>query len=147
MKLTFKLTTESIVNIFGTKLYRIEAIADIPARGIKKGDKGGFISSCEVSGKPRISGNAWVAGDAQVFGNAHIDSLDAIIILVIAASYSVTITRKMIFAGCQMIKRSKVKNMTVEEFVSIGGKSEYFKAYRQMVLGAMKLVKPKRTEK
>jgi hypothetical protein len=62
--------------------------------------------------------------------------------LVIAASYSVTITRKVIFAGCQMIKRSKVKDMTVDEFVKIGGKREYFKAYRQMVLGAMKLVKP-----
>ncbi len=185
LNISFKLTSETVVNMYGETLYRIEAIRDIPSRYVKKGDKGGFISTIEVSGNAQVSGNAWVSGDARVSGNAwvygdaqvygnawvygdaqvsgnarvsgdaqvsgnawvsgdaHIDALDAILVLVIAASYSVTITRKVIFAGCQTIKRTKVKNMTVEEFKSIGGKPEYFKAYRQMVLGAMKIVKPK----
>jgi hypothetical protein len=79
-----------------------------------------------------------------VHGDAHIDSADAIIVLVIAASCSVTVTRKLIFAGCQTIKRSEVKSLTRKKFVALGGKAEYYIAYREMVLGAMKLVKSKK---
>jgi hypothetical protein len=50
----------------------------------------------------------------------------------------------LIFAGCKTVNRSQIKNMTEKQFINIGGKKEYFKAYRQMVLGAMKLVKPKK---
>ena len=145
LNFSFKLTKETRIAWNGETLYRIEAVRDIPARGVKRGDKGGFISTMEVNGNARVSGDAWVYGNAQVYGNAHIDAIDAIIVLVIAAHYSVTVTRKVIFAGCQIVKRSKVKNMTLEEFKIIGGKPEYFKAYKQMVLGAMKLVKPKKS--
>ena len=67
----FKLTSESIINGQGIKLFRIEAIVDIKTRGVKKGDKGGFVESTHLSsGNARVSGNAWVYGDARVYGNA-----------------------------------------------------------------------------
>ena len=72
MKLKFKLTSETTTNSLGETLYRIEATVDIPARGVKKGDRGGFVSSETVNGKPRISGDAWVSDNAQVFGNAKV---------------------------------------------------------------------------
>ncbi|NCU39127.1 polymer-forming cytoskeletal protein [Candidatus Saccharibacteria bacterium] len=72
-ELTFKLTTESMVNNFGVTLYRIEALVDIKARGVKKGDKGGWVESERLSnGDARVSGNAWVYGDAWVYGNAQV---------------------------------------------------------------------------
>jgi hypothetical protein len=37
--------------------------------------------------------------------------------------------------------------MTAKKFVTLGGKKEYFEAYKAMVLGAMKLVKPKKSQK
>src|SRR3990167_4341915 len=77
MKLTFKLTNESKVNLLGVTLFRIEAVVDIPARGVKKGDKGGWLESektsngnARVSGDARVSGNAWVSGNAEVSGDA-----------------------------------------------------------------------------
>jgi len=78
----YKLTSESIVNVFGVKLFRIELTID--CKWGKKGDKGGFIekegnlSDAWVSGDARVSGNAqvygdaWVYGDAQVSGNARV---------------------------------------------------------------------------
>jgi carbonic anhydrase/acetyltransferase-like protein (isoleucine patch superfamily) len=241
MELSFKLTEESIGTYTGEILYRIEAIRDIPFQGVKKGDRGGFVSSerltngdarisedAWVSGNAMVSGNAWVFGnakvsgnawvsenaqvygnawvsgdarvygyarvfgdasvfenawvtdnaraygnakvfgdawvygyawvadsalvsgdakvfgDAQVSGDAKIDSLDSIIVLTIPTSYHVTVTRDMIFAGCKSVKRSHVKNMTCQEFVEMGGKKEYFKAYKEMVLGAMKIVRKRK---
>lgn len=72
-EIKFKLTSESITNSFGVKLFRIEATCDIPSRGVKKGDKGGFVESTHLrNGNARIADNAWVSGDAQVFGDAMI---------------------------------------------------------------------------
>ena len=71
----FKLTTESITNGRGVKLFRIEATVDIKARNITKGDKGGFVESTHLSnGDAQVSGDAWVYGDAQVSGNAHLSA-------------------------------------------------------------------------
>src|SRR3990167_2161028 len=83
MKLTFKLTNESKVNLLGVTLFRIEAVVDIPARGVKKGEKGGWLESektsngnarvsgdAEVYGDARVSGDAWVSGNAEVCGDA-----------------------------------------------------------------------------
>lgn len=128
MELNFKLTTEIKINIFGETLFRIEAIKDIPSKNVKKGEKGGFVSSLRVKN-----------GDAQV------DAIDAIVVLIIAASYSVTVTRKLIFAGCKIIPRHKVKSMTKQDFVELGGKEEHFVAYKKMVLGAMRLVKSRKS--
>ena len=70
MKMTFKLTTETTTNAWGVKLYRIEALVDIPARGVKKGEKGGWVESELVSGNARVSGDAWVYDNAWVYGDA-----------------------------------------------------------------------------
>jgi len=69
----FKLTTETKINAWGVKLFRIEATVDIPSRNVKKGDKGGWVESEKLSnGNARVSGNAWVYGDAEVSGNARV---------------------------------------------------------------------------
>jgi len=77
----FKLTSEFIVNVFGVKLFRIEAIVDFGT--IKKGEKGGFVEkeaniygdawvsgNAQVYGDAVVSGDAWVSGNAQVYGDA-----------------------------------------------------------------------------
>ena len=57
----------------GKTLNRIVATKDLPARGVKKGDLGGWIEK-----EYNLDGNAWVrysaivCGDAQVYGNAEI---------------------------------------------------------------------------
>ncbi len=81
----FKLTTE-VKEWFGIKLFRIEALIDIPSIGVKAGDKGGFVekeenlSQCNdkawvsdeavVSDEARVSDEAVVSGKAWVSGKA-----------------------------------------------------------------------------
>ena len=68
-----ELTDNTKVNAFGVTLYQIRATRDIPARGVRKGDLGGWIESAELSyGVARVSGNAWVYGNAEVYGNARV---------------------------------------------------------------------------
>jgi len=72
-EIKFKLTSESKINVFGVKLFRIEATVDIAARGVKKGEKGGWLDTEHLSnGNARVSGNAWVSGNAEVYGNAKV---------------------------------------------------------------------------
>lgn len=71
-ELKFKLTTETKINAFGIKLFRIEATVDF--KNVKKGDKGGWVESESLpNGNARVYGDAWVSGNAEVYGNA-IDS-------------------------------------------------------------------------
>lgn len=71
--LKIKLTNETTIAPNGETLYRIKAIEDIPIHNIKKGDKGGFVSSLKLSnGVLRISDNAWVSGNASVSGDAKV---------------------------------------------------------------------------
>ena len=68
----FELTDTTITH-WDVTLYQIRATEDIPHRGIRKGNLGGYVSSTHLpSGDARVSGNAWVSGDAQVFGNARV---------------------------------------------------------------------------
>ena len=68
----FELTDTTITH-WGVTLYQIRATEDIPHRGIRKGNLGGYVSSTHLpSGAARVFGNAWVSGDAQVFGNAWV---------------------------------------------------------------------------
>ena len=150
-----KLTSETVTSATGEILYRIEAIEDIPAAGIKKGDKGGFIASLEVKGNARISGNARVSGDAQVSGNARVsgnaqvsgnaivDSLSAILTIQVSMKYSITVTRKHVQVGCQLFKRSEVKTMTKAKAEKLGLDSKFYEGYMGMIKSAMKLVKEK----
>ena len=65
----FELTNETLTR-FGITLHRIRATEDIPSRGVRKGDLGGFVESTHLpSGNARVSGNAEVYGKAWVSGN------------------------------------------------------------------------------
>ena len=67
----YKLTDETIVNEFGTTLYRIELTKDCVWG--KAGTKGGYIEKeSNLSGNARVYGNARVSGDAQVSGTAQV---------------------------------------------------------------------------
>ena len=53
-------------------LYRIRALRDIPERGVKSGDLGGWVES-ELNLSP--SGAAWVYGDARVYVARHVSTV------------------------------------------------------------------------
>ena len=63
----FELTTETKINIFGKKLFRIKAL--ISFGPISAGEKGGWVEKEENLSQ---SGNAWVSDDAEVSGNAYV---------------------------------------------------------------------------
>ena len=65
----FKLTAEC-KEFYGIKLFRIEALIDIPRWGVKAGDKGGWVEKEE--NLLQVSGDAWVSGNARVYGNARV---------------------------------------------------------------------------
>src|SRR3990167_4703093 len=71
MNKKYKLLTEESIEHYGHKLFRIEALVDLPKIGVKVGDKGGFIEF-ENNLDAEIFGNAWIFGDARIFGNARI---------------------------------------------------------------------------
>ena len=82
----FELTTESKINIFGKKLFRIKAL--ISFGDVEEGETGGWVEkeenleqssgdawvsgNAEVYGDAEVSGDAWVYGNARVFGNAWV---------------------------------------------------------------------------
>jgi len=75
----YRLTDTTCEHWSGVTLYQIQATRDLPRRGVREGDLGGFIQSEKnlsgnawVSGNARVSGNAWVSGNARVFGNAEV---------------------------------------------------------------------------
>lgn len=61
----FELTTESITNEAGKKLFRIKALIDFG--DVKAGEPGGYV---EKEGNVSQDDNAWVSGDARVSGDA-----------------------------------------------------------------------------
>lgn len=63
----FELTTETKINIFGKKLFRIKAL--ISFGPISAGEKGGWVEKEENLSQ---SGNAWVFGNAEVYDNAWV---------------------------------------------------------------------------
>lgn len=62
----FELTTESITNALGKKLFRIKALVEFG--DVKAGELGGYV---EKEGNVSQDGDAWVSGDAKVTGNAQ----------------------------------------------------------------------------
>jgi hypothetical protein len=64
----FKLTDEC-KEVYGTKLFRIEALIDIPRWGVKVGDKGGWVEKEENLSQ---FGDAWVSDNACVLDNARV---------------------------------------------------------------------------
>ena len=63
----FELTSETKINIFGKKLFRIKAL--ISFADVEAGETGGWV---EKEGNVNQSGNAWVYGDAMVYGDAKV---------------------------------------------------------------------------
>ena len=63
----FELTSETKINIFGKKLFRIKAL--ISFADVEAGETGGWV---EKEGNVNQYGNAWVYGDAWVSGNAMV---------------------------------------------------------------------------
>ena len=63
----FELTSETKINIFGKKLFRIKALVSFGV--VKTGETGGWVEKEENVNQ---SGNAWVSGDAMVSGNAKV---------------------------------------------------------------------------
>ncbi len=57
--------TDETIEVDGQTLYRIEAVRDFG--DVKKGDKGGYISS---EANLSHDGSAWVCGEAKVCGSA-----------------------------------------------------------------------------
>ena len=69
----FELTSETKINIFGKKLFRIKAL--ISFGDVEAGETGGWVEkegNVNQSGDAWVSGNAEVSGDAMVFGNAEV---------------------------------------------------------------------------
>ena len=67
----FELTTESKINVFGKKLFRIKAL--ISFGNVREGNAGGWVEKEENLshfGNAWVYDNAWVYGDAWVYGNA-----------------------------------------------------------------------------
>lgn len=143
----FKLTAETKV-LLGVTFHRIQATKDLPIHGVKSGDLGGWVQkeslvsgNAWVFGDAHVYGNARVSGDAWVSGNAWVDSASAILCLTFAAFYTVTITRKYIFIGCNKYTREEIRKVSKNEAVSKGLKEEHYKPFRQMVLWGMRTVK------
>ena len=63
----YKILKDQYIEVFGKKLYRIQALNDF-ARA-KAGDIGGYI---ENESNLSQSDNAWVCGNAQVYDNAQV---------------------------------------------------------------------------
>ena len=63
----YELTTETKINIFGKKLFRIKALVSFGS--IIAGEKGGWIEKEENLSQ---SGNAWVYDNARIFYNANV---------------------------------------------------------------------------
>jgi len=83
----YELTDETIKTPDGETLHRIKALRDIPFKGVKKDDLGGWIESytnldqegdcwveddAKVYGNAKIYDNAWVHGNAKVFKDAKV---------------------------------------------------------------------------
>ena len=75
----FELTSESIVNIFGKKLFRNRALIEFG--NVKEGELGGFVEKegnlshegdAWVYENAKVCGNAWVCENAKVYGNAKV---------------------------------------------------------------------------
>ncbi len=67
-----ELTTESRI-YRGETVYRIRAVRDIPAFGVRMGDSGGWVTSTHLAdGSPRISGDSWLGADATLTGEARL---------------------------------------------------------------------------
>ena len=67
----FELITDSAIEVFGRKLFRIRAL--MAFGNVEKGEVGGYVEkeeNLDHSGAAWVSGGACVSGDARVYGGA-----------------------------------------------------------------------------
>lgn len=75
----FELTSETKIDVFGKKLFRIKALISFGC--VKAGETGGWVEkeenlsqsgNAEVCGDALVYGNAWVCDNTKVCGNAWV---------------------------------------------------------------------------
>jgi hypothetical protein len=71
MEKHYVLTSETKVNIFGIKLFRIKSTKK--TKWAEDGELGGWVDTENTpNGNAQVSGDAWVSGNARVYGNARV---------------------------------------------------------------------------
>lgn len=67
--------TNDVIEYKGHTLYRIEATRDIPAIGVKKGDRGGYVEhifSLRYNDNLNPYDNSWLFDNAKAYGNSYV---------------------------------------------------------------------------
>jgi DNA-binding ferritin-like protein (Dps family) len=55
--------------------------------------------------------------------------------------YSITVTKNLIFIGCKMFETKKALKITKKQAEELGLPKEYYQAYKEMIKGALRIVK------
>jgi len=99
------------------------------------------FDNAKVHGNSKIYGNAKLCGNAEVHRDTVLNSESGLIVITIPGRFSITVTKKLIFAGCKTFDSEKIKDITKKEAENLGLEKEFYKPYKDMVLAAIKLVK------
>lgn len=92
------------------ELFRIQALVDIPAHGVKAGDLGGYVERERCLSH---RGDSWVGGDARVFSQARVRD-DALVTDNARIAY-----RAVVEDGAKVGGNSKIS-----QWASVGGHAE-----------------------
>lgn len=139
----FKLTAEC-KEFYGVKLFRIEALIDIPRWGVKAGDKGGWVEKEEnlsQDGNAWVSGDAWVSGNAHVFGDAQVSGdAQKTPIFITGLKYPITITDAHMRIGCEFHTLAEWAVFDDERIARMDGVAShhFWKAHRDTLLAIAK---------
>ena len=114
----FELTTETKINIFGKKLFRIKAL--ISFGPISAGEKGGWVEKEENLSQ---SGNAWVFGNAEVYDNAWVHN-NACVHNNAWVSGNAEVSGNAYVSGNAEVRRKKqekrrINNMCIEKLIEL----------------------------
>jgi hypothetical protein len=122
----FKLTAEC-KEFDGIKLFRIEALIDIPRWGVKAGDKGGWVEKEE--NLLQVYGDAWVSGNAQKTP-----------IFIAGLKYPITITDAHMRIGCEFHTLAEWAVFDDARIARMDGvaSSHFWKAHRDTLLAIAK---------
>ena len=92
------------------ELFRIQALVDIPAHGVKAGDLGGYVERERCLSH---RGDSWVGGDARVFSQARVRD-DALVTDNARVAY-----RAVVEDGAKVGGNSRIS-----QWASVGGRAE-----------------------
>ena len=143
----FKLTTET-QQYFGTTVYRIEALRDIPEWSVKAGDKGGWLEkesnlaqegscwvfdSARVFGEAQVFGGAWVSGKAKLSKPGHLRCISGL-------KFHITLTPGYAVIDCKRMSIKAWLALTKEQAIGMGLPMGEF----ELVRDALKLLRIKK---